>query len=69
MKLDRLMFDNLFYPFTVTVRCVRSKVSVWPRIFDDIVMHEVVKGDIFEFAGIGRTKNWIVLCESRQDWF
>ena len=43
-----------------------AKASVRPRIFDDVVIHEVVKGDVFEFIGRGRTKNWMVLCESHQ---
>ena len=49
--------------------CVGAKVSVRPHILDYIVMHEVVKGGVFEFIGLGRKKNWIVLCELRQDWF
>ena len=54
------MFDNLrFYPFVATVICVRAKVSVRPLILDDVVMHVVVKGEIFEFIGIGPTKNGI----------
>ena len=46
-----------------------SNASVRPDIFDDVVMHEVVKGDVFEFVGIGHTKNLIALCESLQEWF
>ena len=63
------MFDTLiFYPFPFMVVCVRAKESICPCISDDVTMHEVVKGDAFKFLGLGRTKNWIVLCESRQDW-
>ena len=59
----------LFSPFLVTVGFVRSTESVRPRISDDVVIHVLVKGDIFYFIGCGRTENWIVLCESHQDWF
>ena len=65
MALDGIMFDHLiFYPFVVMVVCVRANASVRPYIFYDVVMHEVFKGDIFVFIGIGRTNNWIVLGES-----
>ena len=48
MTLDRLMFDHLlFSAFVVTVGCVGSKASVCLLIFDDVVMHEVVKGGVF----------------------
>ena len=64
------MFDHLsFYPFAVTVGFVRAKTSVRPRISDDVIMHEVVEGGVFEFLGHGRTKNWVVLCGFHQDWF
>ena len=70
MTLDGIMFDYVrFYPFAVMVGCVRFKLSVRPRILDEVVMNVVVKGGVFEFIGIVRTKNEIVLCESRQDWF
>ena len=70
VTLDGLMFDNfLFSPFAVTIGFVKAKAYVRPRISDEFLMHEVLKYDIFEFIGIWRTKNWIVLCESRQDWF
>ena len=70
MALDRLMFDNLvFSAFVVMVGCVGSKASVRLLILDDVVMHEVVKGGVFEFIGFVRMKNWIVLCEFRHDWF
>ena len=62
--------DNFPPPlFAVMVVCVRSKEYVRPHILDDVVMHEVFKGDIFEFIALGNTNNWIVLCESQQDWF
>ena len=65
MTLDRLMFDSArFPPFTVTVGCVRSKASVFPRILDDIVTNLVAKGKIFEFIELGGTKNGTVLSES-----
>ena len=47
---------------------MRAKMSVRPSIFDVFVMRVVVKGDIFEFIGYIHTKNWMVLCESHQDW-
>ena len=53
----------------VRVEFFRAKVSVRPHISDDVLMYVLVKGDIFEFIGLGRMKNGIVLCESRQDWF
>ena len=62
MTLEDIMFDNfLFYPFAVTVIFVRSNASIFSHILDYIRMHEVVKWDVFEFIGIGRTQNWIVL--------
>ena len=68
--LDGLMFDNyLFYPFAVMVGFLRAKASVFPRIFDDAVMHEVVKGCVFEFIGRGHTKNWVVCYELHQYCF
>ena len=67
---DGLMFDYLlFSPFAVTILFVRAKASIHPRMMDDAVMHVVAKGDVFEFKGRGRTKNWILLCDFRQDWF
>ena len=68
MTLDGLMFDHfLLYSFVDGI--VRSKASVYPRIFDVVVMSVVVKGGVFEFIGHGFTKNWVVLCDSYQDWF
>ena len=68
MKLYELMFDNyFFYLFAATVVLVRDKASVCPHIFDEAIIHEVVKGDVFEFIGRGLTKNCMVLCESHQD--
>ena len=70
MKLDRLMFHNFsLYPFVVTVGFVRDQASVPPHMTDAAVMHVVFKGYIFAFIGCGRTKNWVVLCELRQNWF
>ena len=65
-----LMFDYLLFShFLVTFGFSRANSPVLPRIFDDIIMHEVFKGDVFYFVGIGHTKNYIVLCELRQDWY
>ena len=48
--LDGIMFDNsLFWPFVYGF--VRSKASVRPNIFDVVLLHEVVKGGVFEFIG------------------
>ena len=70
MTLYGIMFDHVSsLLLTVTVGCVRAKASVCPHISDDVVMHVVVKGEVFEFIRLRRTKNSIVLCESRQDWF
>ena len=70
MTLDGIMFDKFFFsPFVIRVAFVMAKASVHPNMIDNVIMHEVVKGDVFEFIGIGSTKNWVVLCESRQDWF
>ena len=60
---------KIFPPFVVMVVSVRSKASVRPRIFDDVVILEVVKGGVFSFIGRGRTKGWMLLCESNQYWF
>ena len=67
MTLYELMFDHLlFTPFVVTIGYVKYKESISPCILDDVVMYVVVKGDVFEVIGYGRTKNWIMLCKSRQ---
>ena len=61
------MFDQVSsLPFSVTVGCARDKASVFPHILYDSIMHVVVKGDAFEFIGLGRKNNGIVLCDSRQ---
>ena len=65
VALDGLMFYHFFfYPFVVTVEFVRANAYVRPHILDDVVMHVVVKGYVFEFIGLGSMNNWIVLCES-----
>ena len=70
VTLDGLMFDIFFCSlFLVTVGFVRTKVYVRPHIFDDVVMHEVVKGGIFKFIGRICTNNCMVFCELHQDWF
>ena len=67
MVLNGLMFYRVIsLTFTFTVACVRSKESFRPRISNYIVMHVVVKGDVFEFIGRVITKNGILLCELRQ---
>ena len=61
MKLDGLMFDNVFLsPFLDMV--VRLFLSVCSHIFDVTVMSVLVKGDVFEVIGRGHTKKWVVLC-------
>ena len=43
-----IMFDKYLFPlFAVMVVFVRAKASVRPHIFDNVTMHEVVKGDVF----------------------
>ena len=70
MTLDGLMFDHLsFYQSLVTVICVRPKASFCPHILNDVIIHVVVKGDIFEFIGLGGTDNGILLCELHQNLF
>ena len=70
MTLDGLMFDHVrSSPVLVMELCVRVKASVCPRISDDVVMHVVVKGGVFEFIGLVVTKNGVVLCVSIQDYF
>ena len=46
-----------------------AKVSVCPHIVDDVIMHEVVKGGLYELIGIGHTKNLVLLCELHQYLF
>ena len=56
--LDRFMFDHLLLsPSLVMVRFVRAKAYVCPYVFDGVVMHKLVKRDIFLFVIIGRTNN------------
>ena len=63
------MFANFFLsPFAVTVGFMRANVSALPHIFDEVVINILVKGDLFKFIGLGHKKNWMVLCESHQDW-
>ena len=54
MALEGIIFDHLFFSlYASTVGFVRDKASVQPHTSDDVVMHEVVKGDAFEFIGLG----------------
>ena len=49
VTLDGLMFDNLlFSPFAVIFGFARAKAFVLPHIFDDAIMHKVVKGNVLE---------------------
>ena len=65
-----VVFDYVSsFPFAVMVIFVSSKAYVRPRMSDDVVMHVVVKGGVFEFIGCGQMNNGIVVCELRQDWF
>ena len=58
MKLDSLMFDYVrSIPFTVMVGCVRAKESVSPRVYYDVEIHVIVKGDVFYIICRGHTKN------------
>ena len=50
MTLDIIIFDHVSsFLFAVTVVCVRDKESVHPRVLEKVVMHIVVKGDVFGF--------------------
>ena len=70
VTLDRLMFyHSFFYPFAFTFGFVMSKASLHQHIFDESVINELFKGEVFEFIGIGRIKNCMMLCESHQDRF
>ena len=70
MTLDGLMLNNVrYFPLVVMVRCVRDKTSVCPHISDDVVLHVVVKVDVFEFIGLEQTNTGIMLCESIHQWF
>ena len=49
MALYRLMFDHVgSIPFEVMVGCVTAKVYVCPHVPDEVVMHVIVKGEVFE---------------------
>ena len=68
MTLDGIMFYSLlFYPFVDGI--MDSKVSICPHIFYVVIMCVFVKGGIFEFIGHRCTKNWMMFCDSHQDWF
>ena len=67
---DGLKFDHVkFISDEVTFVRVMSKVSVLPCIYDGIVMHVIAKVGVFDFVWLGRTSNWIIICELREDWF
>ena len=44
------------------VGCVSSKESIRPRIPDDVVIHVIAKGGIFESTFFGSMNNGIVFC-------
>ena len=45
MMLEGLMFDCVIsLTFMVTVKCGREKASTRPHIYDDVVMHVLLKG-------------------------
>ena len=49
MTVYGIMFDHFsFAPFVVMVGYVRSKESVIPHISDNVLIHVVVKGELFE---------------------
>ena len=61
------MFDCVrSIPFLVIVGCVRSKNSVRPCLYDEVVMHVISEGGVFEFLFRGCTNNCVVLYELRQ---
>ena len=52
MTFNRLVVDRSLYPpFVVMVGYVRAKASVHPCISDVAIMHDVVKGGVFDFIG------------------
>ena len=56
--LDRFMFDSVnLPPCAVTVRCVRDRTYIHPRIEYDVVMNVVVEGYVLDFIRLGSTKN------------
>ena len=66
--LDGIMFGNFpLYPFLDEI--VRAFSSVRPHILDVVIISVVVKQEIFEVVGRGRTNNWMVLCDLHQDLF
>ena len=70
INFDRFMFDREdFPPWAITGGCVRGKMYILPRISDYVVMHKSVKWDVLEFIFHRGNTKWIVLCESRQEWF
>ena len=44
-------------------------MSFHPRVYDDVVMHVIVKGGAFQFICHGCTNNGILFCELRQGWY
>ena len=69
MMSDRVVFDRVdFLPCAVTVRFVRSKVSVCPCVLDDVIIYELVEGAVIDFIEHEGRKKLIVLGELRQDW-
>ena len=67
---DRIMFDCVRYaPFGITFGSVRSKESVLPCMSDYVIVHVIVKWDVFEFVGCVGTKNTVFIRESHQYWF
>ena len=64
-----MLDKSLFSPFLVKVVFLRAKAYFLPRIFDDVLIHKVVKGGVFYLIGHTCTKNWMVLHELNQYWF
>ena len=68
VTLDGIMIDNLFFSLFVD-SILKSKMSVYPQIFDVVVMRVLFKKDLFEFIRRIHKNNWMVFCEFHQYWF
>ena len=50
-------------------RIMSFNASIFPHIFDVVVMHVVFEGGLFEFVLRRCMENCMVLCDSHQYWF
>ena len=61
------VWEIFLYPFVDGI--VGAFASVWPRIFDVVIISVIVKGGLVDVIGHGRQKNRIALCELHQYLF